>query len=110
MTKSATAQVMDGTPKGQRGWRKQHCAVKEADLRISRDAGMFVCEYITYGSLSYLHYHKNNSLPLEERTGIIFLHAPAEGDEAAVRQGKEVYLALIKALVVGRLEAWENRR
>ncbi|KAK4574865.1 hypothetical protein LTR86_001707 [Recurvomyces mirabilis] len=82
---------------------KGQCTLKDADLRISRDAGLFVCEYITYASLAYLRYNKNHLLPPDEQTGVAFLHAPANGSEEMVRRGKEVYIALIKALILSKL-------
>ena len=86
-----------------KAWKAQ-CKIKDADLRVSRDAGLFVCEYITYASLAYLHHQKDHLLPLDQQTGVAFLHAPADRSDAMVGRGKEVYIALIKALVARRLD------
>ena len=96
--------VLDlGTERVVKRW-KDECKDKSVDLKISRDAGLFVCEYITYASLAYLQYHKNHLLPPDQRTGVAFLHAPALRDDAAIERGKEVYIGLLKALVALRLE------
>lgn len=97
-----TCVVEQGPETVLRRW-KEECGRKGVDLRISRDAGLFVCEYITYASLTYLRYQKNHVLPVEERTGVAFLHAPAVGDAEAVETGREVYVGLIRALVATRL-------
>jgi len=69
------------------------------DVRLSPDAGNFLCGFIYYNSLA--HYY---SIKKEERP-VVFLHVPdLSHDEAKLREGWEVAVALIKALV----ESWRK--
>ncbi|KAL5043347.1 hypothetical protein BDW71DRAFT_188173 [Aspergillus fruticulosus] len=63
-----------------------------ADIRISEDAGRYLCEFIFYTSLS---------LALQEGRdrNVAFFHVPSSYRDADVETGKEVAIALIKALV-----------
>ncbi|KAL4973854.1 hypothetical protein BDW66DRAFT_141274 [Aspergillus desertorum] len=63
-----------------------------ADIRISEDAGRYLCEFIFYTSLS---------LALQEgrNRSVAFFHVPSSCRDADVEIGKEVAIALIKALV-----------
>ncbi|PWY91884.1 peptidase C15, pyroglutamyl peptidase I-like protein [Aspergillus sclerotioniger CBS 115572] len=64
----------------------------ETDVRISTDAGRYLCEFIFYTSLAvaYQGGHDRN---------ITFLHVPATCLDEDIDLGKEVAIALIKALV-----------
>lgn len=64
------------------------------DVRISPDAGNFLCGFIYYNSLA--HYF---SISKEERP-VAFMHVPdLSRSEDRLREGREVAIALIKALV-----------
>ncbi|KAL4736132.1 hypothetical protein BDV11DRAFT_194649 [Aspergillus similis] len=62
------------------------------DIRISEDAGRYLCEFIFYTSLS---------LALQEGRdrNVAFFHVPSSCRDADVATGKGVAIALIKALV-----------
>ncbi|KAF1920622.1 hypothetical protein BDU57DRAFT_552970 [Ampelomyces quisqualis] len=64
------------------------------DVRLSSDAGNFLCGFIYYNSLA--HYF---SVSGEERP-VAFMHVPdLSSSEDKMREGREVAIALIKALV-----------
>jgi len=73
-------------------WRRWRAALPSADIRVSEDAGRYLCDFIYYSSLSYL-------LKKEEEKRVVFLHVPVEADEAALKTGVEVTIELIRALV-----------
>ncbi|PYI11393.1 peptidase C15, pyroglutamyl peptidase I-like protein [Aspergillus sclerotiicarbonarius CBS 121057] len=64
----------------------------ETDARISTDAGRYLCEFIFYTSLAQAYHggHDRN---------VSFLHVPATCLDEDIELGKEVAIALIKALV-----------
>lgn len=64
------------------------------DVRLSPDAGNFMCGYIYYNSLA--HYYRVQG---EERP-VVFMHVPdLSHSEEKMKEGWEVTVALIKALV-----------
>ncbi|RDW93730.1 putative pyroglutamyl peptidase type I [Aspergillus mulundensis] len=63
-----------------------------ADIRISEDAGRYLCEFIFYTSLS-LAFHEGRD------RNVAFFHVPSSCRDADVETGKQVAIALIKALV-----------
>ncbi|PTB81492.1 peptidase C15, pyroglutamyl peptidase I-like protein [Trichoderma longibrachiatum ATCC 18648] len=62
------------------------------DLRISDDAGRYLCDFIYYSSLASCYKQG------KERK-VIFLHVPADGSEAVIKQGQEVAVNLIRSIV-----------
>jgi pyroglutamyl-peptidase len=79
-------------------WLRWRAALPDADIRISEDAGRYLCDFIYYCSLAHL-FKKG------EAKRVVFLHIPLESDEAAVKAGVEITLELIRALVQsGRLK------
>ncbi|KAL4877542.1 hypothetical protein BJY04DRAFT_126012 [Aspergillus karnatakaensis] len=70
----------------------QRFAPSTADIRISEDAGRYLCEFIFYTSLS---------LALQEGRdrNVVFFHVPSSCRDEDVDTGKEVAIGLIKALV-----------
>lgn len=67
------------------------------DVRVNPDAGNFLCGFIYYNSLA--HYYKMGH---GERP-VIFMHVPdLTGGEGKLREGWDVAVALIKALVHSR--------
>ncbi|KAJ5822956.1 Peptidase C15 pyroglutamyl peptidase I [Penicillium robsamsonii] len=64
----------------------------KSDLRISKDAGHYLCDFIFYTSMSLAH------LQGQDRN-VLFLHVPGGSEDADIEQGRVVTLALIKAMV-----------
>ncbi|KAJ5779083.1 hypothetical protein N7457_006803 [Penicillium paradoxum] len=64
----------------------------ESDLRISKDAGHYLCDFIFYTSMSLAQ------LQGQDRN-ILFLHVPGGSEDAHIEQGRVVALALIKTMV-----------
>lgn len=64
----------------------------ESDLRLSKDAGHYLCDFIFYTSMS---------LALREGhdRNVLFLHVPGASEDASIEQGRVVTLALIKTMV-----------
>lgn len=73
-------------------WPRWRAALPDVDIRISEDAGRYLCDYIYYSSLAHLF--KGG-----EAKRVVFLHVPVESDEVAVKTGVEVTLELIRAIV-----------
>ena len=71
----------------------------EADLRVSRDAGRYACEFILYTSLA-LAFQKG------ENRSVAFLHVPGSCYDEDIELGRSVAIAFIKALV----ECWFDRK
>ncbi|KAF7130983.1 hypothetical protein CNMCM5793_003918 [Aspergillus hiratsukae] len=63
-----------------------------ADVRISEDAGRYLCEFIFYTSLAH-------ALKQGQDRNVAFLHVPGAYNDQAVETGREVAIALIKALI-----------
>lgn len=66
--------------------------LQHTDIRISEDAGRYLCDFIYFSSLAHL-------AKREEEKRVVFLHVPVEADEAALKTGIEVTIELIRALV-----------
>ncbi|CDM36211.1 hypothetical protein DTO013E5_8964 [Penicillium roqueforti] len=64
----------------------------DSDLRISNDAGHYLCDFIFYTSMSLAQ------LQGQDRN-VLFLHVPGASEDANIEQGRVVALALIKAMV-----------
>ncbi|KAJ4268223.1 hypothetical protein NW762_002285 [Fusarium torreyae] len=64
----------------------------DTDLRISEDAGRFMCDFIYYSSLSELW-------KLQRPRKALFLHVPADASARSVELGRELTLNLIRAVV-----------
>lgn len=73
-------------------WQRWRTALPDADIRISEDAGRYLCDYIYYSSLAHL-FRKG-----EDRR-VVFLHLPVESDPVSVEAGVQITLELIRALV-----------
>lgn len=74
-------------------------APKDMDLRVSNDAGRYLCEFIFYTSLARAYLERRDR-------SVVFLHVPASHDDHDIEQGKQAALALIKALVT----CWVDRK
>ena len=64
----------------------------KSDLRISKDAGHYLCDFIFYTSLSL-------ALQQGHDRNVLFLHVPGGSEDADIEQGRVVAIALIKAMV-----------
>jgi pyroglutamyl-peptidase len=71
-------------------WR-QHSA-KHLDLRISDDAGRYLCDFIYYSSLAVCYKQ-------QRPRKVLFLHVPSDASEAAVARGRELAVNLVRAVV-----------
>lgn len=68
---------------------------------MSDDAGRYLCDYIYYASLAHFHATRKREMPWDERTHVVFLHVPPV-THGSVEDGREVAVALIRALVDSR--------
>ncbi|TVY83506.1 Pyroglutamyl-peptidase [Lachnellula suecica] len=73
-------------------WRRWRTALPDVDIRVSEDAGRYLCDFIYYSSLAYL-------TQKEEERRVVFFHVPVDSDETAINTGTEVVLELIRSLV-----------
>jgi pyroglutamyl-peptidase len=79
---------------------------ERAVVRLSRDAGRFLCEFILYTSLAYrIVDAKSGDEKAQERKGkAAFLHVPGGTDEASIARGRNIAEAAIRAIV----GSWEE--
>lgn len=74
-------------------------------MRVNPDAGNFLCGFIYYNSLAWYHQRSSSTSSPDEKP-VIFMHVPdLSGSEAKLLEGREVAVALIKALVESRRKA-----
>lgn len=73
-------------------------SIKNADLRISEDAGHYLCDFIYYSSLSELW-------KLQRPRKALFLHVPADATPESVEKGKDLTLNLIRSIVESEIVA-----
>ncbi|KAK2740274.1 hypothetical protein FQN57_006154 [Myotisia sp. PD_48] len=64
---------------------------KPLDVRLSHDAGRYLCEYIYFASMALAHREKRDR-------NVVFLHVPGWTDQPNILNGVKVVTALIKAL------------
>ena len=68
---------------------------QDQDLRISTDAGHYLCDFIYFTSLvEYWRRNPNGPRP------VIFLHVPGRYENEDVESGRAVTVGLIKALAI----------
>ncbi|KAG5953769.1 hypothetical protein E4U57_005086 [Claviceps arundinis] len=82
--------------------RWQACSSKDMDLRISEDAGHFLCDWVYYCSLSHLMRSKRPKKAC-------FLHVPCDTSDEQIRQGREVTLNLIRAIAESEMSQRQSR-
>lgn len=73
-------------------WKRWRAALPGKDIRISEDAGRYLCDFIYFSSLAYLE-------KKEEDRRVVFLHVPVNADDIAIENGIEITIELIRALV-----------
>lgn len=61
-------------------------------MRISDDAGHYLCDFIYYSSLAH-RWREGKDRP------VTFLHVPSDASERAVGMGRELAIGLIRSLV-----------
>lgn len=62
------------------------------DLRISEDAGHYLCDFIYFSSLAHLY-------KAGERRRVLFLHVPSDASEHSIAVGRELMLQLVRSVV-----------
>lgn len=72
------------------------------DIRLSQDAGRFLCEYTLYNSLVWYARRTGdvglNQSSLSTSRPVMFLHVPRSSDETALEQGVAVASSVIQAM------------
>ncbi|KAM0274123.1 hypothetical protein ACHAPA_001074 [Fusarium lateritium] len=71
----------------------------DTDLRISEDAGNYLCDFIYYSSLSELWKQ-------QRPRKAIFLHVPADATPTSVGKGRDLTLNLIRSIVENKTSWW----
>jgi len=80
-------------------WRRWRVALPDTDIRISEDAGRYLCDFIYFSSLAHLEKHG------EERR-VVFFHVPVDVDEKSIQTGIDTVVELIRAMVQsGRMKS-----
>lgn len=82
------------------------------DLRLSIDAGRYLCDFTYFSSLAHL-YRRQHNCPVSDRAvpdpdarrRVAFLHVPAVAAPERVAIGRGLVLELIRALVAVEVEA-----
>ncbi|KAK2624063.1 hypothetical protein QTJ16_006697 [Diplocarpon rosae] len=73
-------------------WDRWSSALPGIDVRVSENAGRYLCDFIYFSSLAHL-------TKKEEERRVVFLHVPISADEEAIEDGIQVTLELIRAIV-----------
>ncbi|KAK3900960.1 Pyroglutamyl-peptidase 1, partial [Staphylotrichum tortipilum] len=73
-----------------RRWRGH--SPRHMDLRISEDAGHYMCDFIYFSSLAYLY-------KAGEKRRVLFLHVPSDASEHSIATGRELVLQLVRSVV-----------
>ncbi|KLU84044.1 hypothetical protein MAPG_03090 [Magnaporthiopsis poae ATCC 64411] len=68
----------------------------DADLRVSSDAGRYLCDFIYYSSLAHLY-------RAGEHRRVLFLHVPSDVSERALKLGRDLTLELIRSVLESEL-------
>lgn len=71
-------------------------------VRVSKDAGKFLSEYLYYSTLAHYAHTRNNDLPWHERTAVALMQAPPATDSEAIERGRVAVTSLIYSLVDSR--------
>ncbi|KAL2161547.1 hypothetical protein VTH06DRAFT_8109 [Thermothelomyces fergusii] len=73
------------------------------DLRISEDAGHYLCDFIYYSSLAHLE-------KAGERRRVLFLHVPSNASDHSIMIGREVLLQLVRSVAESELARREKEK
>ena len=66
------------------------------DLRISEDAGRYLCDFIYFSSLAHLY-------KAGVRRNVVFFHVPSENSTRNFTMGRELLLQLVRSMVESEL-------
>ncbi|GAW12267.1 hypothetical protein ANO14919_016300 [Xylariales sp. No.14919] len=67
------------------------------DLRVSEDAGHYLCDFIYFSSLAHLWKQQRPKK-------VVFFHVPLHSDTESLKRGVELVLNLIRSIVESELE------
>jgi len=73
-------------------WRRWRVALQDTDVRVSEDAGRYLCDFIYFSSLAHLEKHG-------EEKRVVFFHVPVDVDEKSIQTGIDTIVELIRAMV-----------
>jgi pyrrolidone-carboxylate peptidase len=76
---------------------------KHMDLRISEDAGHYLCDFIYFSSLAHLY-------KAGERRRVLFLHVPSDASEHSIATGRELLLQLVRSVAESELATREKEK
>lgn len=68
------------------------------DVRVSKDAGRYLCEFIYWCSLAHREVQRNKGEEVDKRGKVLFLHVPGEADGPAINKGVDIVVGLCKAI------------
>jgi len=68
------------------------------DIRVSKDAGLFLCEFIFYASLAESQRSRSSNSP---HAKVLFVHVPPEDDQASIDHATSVIQEVIQAICWG---------
>lgn len=72
---------------------------RKEDVRISEDAGRYLCEFLYWCSLAHREIQRNHGEEVDKRGKVLFLHVPGEADGVAINRGVKIVVGLCKAIV-----------
>ncbi|GJC83953.1 pyrrolidone-carboxylate peptidase [Colletotrichum liriopes] len=88
-------------PRSRRGsiWRRCWSGgggIEGSDLRISEDAGHYLCDFIYFSSLAHLW-------KAQKHRRVTFLHVPSDASEESVARGTDLAIQLIRSIAESEL-------
>ncbi|KAI1339611.1 putative pyroglutamyl peptidase type I [Xylariaceae sp. FL0016] len=69
---------------------------KGLSLKVSEDAGRYLCDFIYYSSLAHLYKQ-------QRPRRVVFLHVPLHSDDQSLTRGREVLLNLVRSIAESEL-------
>ncbi|KAK4132272.1 peptidase C15, pyroglutamyl peptidase I-like protein [Trichocladium antarcticum] len=66
------------------------------DLRISEDAGHYLCDFIYFSSLAHLY-------KAGAKRKVLFLHVPSDASQHSIALGRELLLQLVRSVVASEM-------
>ncbi|KAI1431104.1 putative pyroglutamyl peptidase type I [Xylaria sp. CBS 124048] len=76
---------------------------KNLSLRVSEDAGHYLCDFIYFSSLAHLWKQ-------QRQRKVAFLHVPLHSDPESINRGVELVLTLIRSIVESELEKKQEKQ